>query len=303
MPPRYEVRAKDRIRKWLPKYVEVLQQASQRGISEEDTSTIVQSMLVDLLGYDRFREITGQYAVRGRWADWAVKVDDAIHFFVEVKPLGAKLREKDLFQVVSYSRQHNLEWAVLTTADVWQCHHVASGQEPEEFFEVRLLDPNQPASEHVDHLHLLTKEASRRGALQERWVQSQCFRPERLGRLLLSEDVLAAVRRALHRENPGKRVEIRDLREALARGVIRGDLYEAVMQAPGEEGDRKPQRKPAAGVADNEPRAQLSPENVQERRRQAGAKAAETRRRQSEARRHAAVEDLPSRETGDSTAE
>jgi hypothetical protein len=222
--------------------VEVLQQASQRGIAEEDTSTIVQSMLVDLLGYDRFKEISGQYAVRGRWADWAVKVDDAIQFFVEVKPLGAKARDRDLFQVVAYSRQENLEWAVLTTGDLWQCHRVASGQEPEEFFEVRLLDPSFSVDDAVDRLYLLSKEASSRGALQERWAQRQCFRPEKLGRLLLSDDVLTALRRILRRDNPGQRIEVANLREALARGVIRGDLYDAIMQTPGDDSSQRRRR-------------------------------------------------------------
>ena len=302
MPPRYEVRAKDRIRKWLPKYVEVLQQASQRGISEEDTSTIVQSMLVDLLGYDRFREITGQYAVRGRWADWAVRVDDSLHFFVEVKPLGAKLREKDLFQVVSYSRQHNLEWAVLTTADVWQCHFVGTGQEPEEFFEVRLLDPNQAQDEQVHRLYLLTKEGCCRQVLQEEWVQSQCFRPERLGRLLLSDPVLAAVRRELHRESPGRRVDVGCLREAFARGVIRGDLYDQVTQASDVQGERRPRRKRTAITADGQTGAQ-SPSDDSEKRQQAGRKAAETRRRRRESEGHATTGETAAQEPKDSGSE
>lgn len=242
MPSKSEVKAKERIRKGLTNYVEILGQAAQRGISEEDTSTIVQSMLVDLCGYDRFREITGQYAVRGRWADWAVKVNDNLHFFVEVKPLGSKLREKDLFQLVSYSRQYAIEWTVLTTGDVWQCHHVANGQEPEAFFEVRILDPNQPIEEKIDALYLLTREASSRGELQERWAEAACFRPERLARLLLSEDVMSALRRAVHRETPGRRVDACDLREAVIRGVMRGDLYDAITQTPTPEPSHRPRK-------------------------------------------------------------
>jgi len=36
--------------------------------------------------------------------------------------------------------------------------------------------------------------------------------------------VLGTIRRVVHRENPGRRIEVDDLREALLRGVIRGDL-------------------------------------------------------------------------------
>jgi hypothetical protein len=232
MPPKFEIKAKDRIRKGLDRYTEVLRQATQRGITEEDTSTIVQSMLVDLLGYDRFSELTGQFAVKGRWADWAVRVDDTLNFFVEVKALGSKLREKDLFQVTSYSRQHSLEWAILTTGDVWECHRVASGQDCQEFFEIRILDPTQSTEEKVDHLFLLSREGFTKGALQERWTQTECFRPEKLGRLLLSDEVLTALRKLVHRDNPGRRVDLQALRDAVARGVIRGDIYTAVLDTP-----------------------------------------------------------------------
>jgi len=224
MPPQFELKAKERIRKGLLVYREILQHALARGVTEEDTSTIVQSILVEVLGYDRFQEISGQYAVKGRWADWAVKVNDATLFFVEVKPVGTKLRERDLFQIVGYSRQQELEWTVLTTGDVWECFRVATGHEPEEFLEIRLLDASQDEAEIIEHLYLLSKEGFTKGALQEHWGKDECFRPERLAAVLLSDDVLGTIRRVVHRENPGRRIEVDDLREALLRGVIRGDL-------------------------------------------------------------------------------
>lgn len=121
-----------------------------------------------------------------------------------------------------------------------------------------------------------------RQVLQEEWVQSQCFRPERLGRLLLSDPVLAAMRRELHRESPGRRVDVCDLREALARGVIRGDLYDLITQTPDGQGDRKRRRGNAVGDAETQTGAPTSPESVHEKRRQAGRKAAETRRHRTE---------------------
>jgi hypothetical protein len=228
MASRRELRTKDRIRKGLPRYSGILSQAMQRGISEEDTSTIIQSMLVDILGYDRFEDITGQFAVRGKWADWAVRCGDTLHFLVEVKSLGAKLRERDLFQVVSYSRQYGLEWTVLTTGDVWQCHRVPGGEDAEQFFEIRLLDPSQSEEEKVECFYLLSKDGFARAAIQEQWQKAQCFRPLALARILLSEEVLRAVRRALRREHPGRQIDVPDVKAAITRSVIRGDLYTAL---------------------------------------------------------------------------
>ena len=264
MARRFEIRSKDRIRKGLPRYASILSQAMQRGISEEDTSTITQSILVDILGYDRFQDITGQFAVRGKWADWAVKSGDTLHFLVEVKSLGSKLREKDLFQVVSYSRQYNLEWAVLTTGDVWQCHRIPGGQDPEQFFEIRLLDTNQSDDEKVAYFYLLSKDGFARDAIQEQWRRAECFRPLALARVLLSDEILRAVRRALRRDNPGRSIDVADVKAAITRSVIRGDLYDSLQTEGPEVVSPKPNRRSkgkrgsAAGSAPPVPRASLA---------------------------------------------
>jgi len=264
MARRLEVSTKDRIRKGLPRYAGILSQALQRGISEEDTSTITQSILVDILGYDRFQDITGQFAVRGKWADWAVKSGDTLHFLVEVKSLGSKLRERDLFQVVSYSRQHNLEWAVLTTGDVWQCHRIPGGQDPEQFFEIRLLDTNQSDDEKVEYFYLLSKDGFARDAIQEQWRRAECFRPLALARILLSDEILRAVRRALRRDNPGRTIDVADVKAAITRSVIRGDLYDSLQTERPEVVSPKPNRRskgqlgPAAGSVPPVPRASLA---------------------------------------------
>ncbi|MHB1001173.1 MAG: hypothetical protein ACYC27_18170 [Armatimonadota bacterium] len=249
MPPKFEERAKERIRKYIDRYIPILQAASQRGISEEDTSTIVQSMMVDILGYDRFSELTGQFAVKGRWADWAVRVDDNLYYFIEVKSLGTKLRDKDLFQVTSYSRQHSLDWAILSTGDIWECHRVASGQDTEEFFSIKMLDESQPIDEKINYFYLLSREAFSKGILDESWSQRECFRPDKLVSLILSDEIISTLRKLVNRDNPGKRIEVDMLRDAVARNIIRGDLYvasQSLNAVPVEESPKKSKaRKPA----------------------------------------------------------
>lgn len=239
MPPKFEIKAKERIRKGIERYQDVLRQAAQRGINEADTSTLVQSMLVDLLGYDRFSDLTGQFATKGRWADWAVKLDDNLGFFVEVKVLGSKLRDKDLFQVTSYSRQHDLEWAILSTGDVWECHRVAGGQDTEEFFEIRMLDSCQSVEEKIEQFYLLSKEGFSKGAIREKWIENQSFRPEKLAQMLISDDVLNTLRKLVHKDNPGNRVQIDALKQAVLRGVIRGDLNVSSSESAQKDAPRK----------------------------------------------------------------
>jgi hypothetical protein len=259
MPPKYELKAKERIRKGLQRYGAILQDGAQRGLNEAETSDIVHAMITELLGYERFREVRAEYMTKGHAADWAVHIGDDLKFFVEVKPLGTKLGAKDLFQVVAYSKQgRDLGWAVLTTGDVWQCHRVAAGADEEMFFEVRVLDAAQPLDDKVGRLYLISKEAYSRDALQSEWEQRECYKPERLARVLLSDEVMRIVRRIVKRENPGRRVGDTELREALARGVIRGDVYAATETAPARSRKRKAKQQPHP-ASDSPPEAQSAP--------------------------------------------
>ena len=230
MAPKYEVKAKDRIRKGIAKYTPILTRACEQGANEANTSAIVHAMLAELLGYDRFFELSGEYEVKGRWADWAVRVDNTLWFFVEVKPVAARLRDRDLFQVVAYARQYDLHWAVVTNGHTWQCHRIASGQDTESFFEIRLLDAEQPAREKVNQFFLLSKEGFSRDALTDAWRESQRLRPDYLAKLLLSDSVLTEMRRLVHRDHKGRRLHKAELRDALSRHVVRGDLVDIIRE-------------------------------------------------------------------------
>ena len=63
MAPKYEVKAKDRIRKGIAKYTPILTRACEQGANEANTSAIAHAMLAELLGYDRFFELSGEYDV------------------------------------------------------------------------------------------------------------------------------------------------------------------------------------------------------------------------------------------------
>ena len=236
-----EADVKERIRKHLPRITRVIEQKRQRGITEDDTATIVQSILTEMLGYDAFEHLTKEYKIKGHYADIAVRDGDSLWYFIEIKALGTRLHENHLFQVVSYSVQHELPWAVLTTGDVWQCYRVAKTQGAAPFLEVTLSDPGQPLQQKAELLYLLSREGFRRGLLAERWAQAECFRPLNLARLLLSDEVITIVRRCLRREHKGRSITPDELREALVRGVLRGDLGEDLSKAV-KSGPKRPRK-------------------------------------------------------------
>ncbi|RKY02189.1 MAG: restriction endonuclease subunit R, partial [Spirochaetes bacterium] len=131
MPPKYEINAKNRIKSFLKKFGDIIKKAEDSGFNESDTRTLVLEVLTSALGYDKFFEITSEFEIKGRYADFAIKLDNKVKFFIEVKAIGSKLLERDLFQILSYSTGHNLQWMILTTGRIWKCYHITRGNPPE----------------------------------------------------------------------------------------------------------------------------------------------------------------------------
>ncbi|RKY69843.1 MAG: hypothetical protein DRQ24_10255 [Candidatus Latescibacterota bacterium] len=228
MPPKYEIKAKNRIRQKLKKFPDIIQRAESEGFNESDTRTIVKEILSEVLGYDKFFEITSEFEVKGHYADFAIKLDGKVKFFIEVKAIGSKLSERDLFQIQSYSASHNLPWMLLTNGRIWRCYHLSAGSPPsvELVFELDLLHI-EDIEDVVDKFFLISKEAIWKDRLSEYWEVAKATSPETIASCLFCDKVLNEIRKEIKRET-GQNVEIATIADILATQVIRGNLAEQV---------------------------------------------------------------------------
>ena len=59
-----------RITTHLKKFQSILAGLQKRDVSEADTVTVINDMLFEICGYDKYLHITSQYAIRGTYVDW-----------------------------------------------------------------------------------------------------------------------------------------------------------------------------------------------------------------------------------------
>src|SRR3954466_12951335 len=88
---KWEVAARERVRSSLKGFVKPLQDMLGRDANEGDTRLIVTDLLCDVLGYDKFEDLTTEYMVRGEFADYGVRIDKQMTAFIEVKRASTKL--------------------------------------------------------------------------------------------------------------------------------------------------------------------------------------------------------------------
>ena len=221
-------KVRERLVAGLKRFVPVLEQQRTRDVSEADTVTVVKDVMSELLGYDKYSELTSEFAIRCTYCDLAVKVDDKLVQLIEVKAIGTALDDRHVKQAVDYAANQGVEWVVLTNGITWRLYHVLFAKPIDKRLLVEMdlttLDPRK--DESLDLLYLFTKEGFKKGAHLELRDQQDATNRFMVAALVLHNDnVLAAVRRELRRI-VGVLVDEEAIARVLRDEVIKRDTLE-----------------------------------------------------------------------------
>jgi predicted type IV restriction endonuclease len=216
--PKWETNAKSRISVALKKLTKPTLLMKEKDALEADTRHLVTDILVDALGYDKYENLTAEFAVKGDFADYGIRIDKQLQAFIEVKRVSQKLSASHLRQVESYALKEGVQWAILTNAQVWQAYHVTpvKGQQSEVtlIFEVDILDETLKPSAKADLLFLISKEGLSKGRLSDYLSAQNAVSPKTLKPIFLSDDVLAAVKKEIKKKTKHN-IDTKDLKNAV----------------------------------------------------------------------------------------
>lgn len=218
----------ERIKTESKKYQKVLLDAVARDINESDTVIIIRDMLSDLFGYNKYTDITSEYAIRGTYCDLVVIVEGKKHFVIEVKAIGLPLKENHLKQAIGYASNEGLDWAVLTNGASWQIYKI-SFQKPIDYelvFSFDFLNMDIKDSRCLEMLYLLSKEGITKSAIEEYHIQNQAMNRYAIAALLLNETVISTLRRELKRIHTDVKIAPERLHEIILNDIIKRDIIE-----------------------------------------------------------------------------
>jgi len=193
---------RDRITSNLRRLLPVLEQQRIRDVSEADTVTLVKDLLSEVFGYDKYADLTSEYAIRGTYCDLAVKIENKLTLIVEVKAIGMQLDDRHIKQAVDYASNQGIEWVILTNAAVWKLFHVIFSKpiDKRQVAELDLFGIDLKREACLETLYLFTKEGVKKGAhidLRDRQDATSRFLLAAL--LIGNESVLGIIRRELRR--------------------------------------------------------------------------------------------------------
>ena len=224
----------DRAKGSLRRYQKILESARARDVNESDTCVILTDFLGDVLGYDKYTEVTTEFSIRSTFCDLAIKVGGRVQFLIEVKSAGTDLRDNHLRQAIDYAANQGIEWVLLTNGVVWQAHRVRFEQPiaNDLVFTVDLLEPDAKPAATLEKLYPISREAAGGTEINHYWQRKEATSRYVLAQLLLDKSVLSLVRRHLRKQFAGLRIteeQIADLMraEVLKRDVLEGDRASA----------------------------------------------------------------------------
>lgn len=221
-------RLAERLIAGIKKYQPILAGAKARDVGETDTVTIVKDMLADIFGYDKYSELTSEYAIRGTYCDLAIKLDGKLSTLIEVKAIGLELKESHVKQAVDYAANQGVDWVLLTNGIHWRVYNILFTRPitQELVVEIDFMVLNPKAETDIELLYLWCKEGWQRSALGEFHTQKQALSRFFLGAMILSESVLELVRRELRRVSPDVKIDIEQIKAVLVNEVVKREVME-----------------------------------------------------------------------------
>jgi len=254
MPP-IPKRIEEMLTEGLKRFQPILSSAKTRDVNEADTVVIATDVLADVFGYDKYSEITREYAIRGTLCDLAIKLDEQPRLLIEVKAIGLELKDAHVKQAVDYAANKGIEWTVLTNGARWKVYRVTFGKpiDQELIIDLDLLTLNAKTHGHIEMLYPLSRDGLVKSALLEYHTQRQAMSKFSLAALLLCEPMLKTIRRELRRFSPGVSIETEDIKIALMEDVLKREVVEG---EKAEEARRRLQRLLRKQLRASQPRSE-----------------------------------------------
>lgn len=230
-------KVKDRIAMGLKRYQPILTRARDQDINESDTVTILMDVLSDIFGYDKYTEITSEYAIKHTYCDLAIKLDNTPRILIEVKAAGLDLKSQHIKQAVDYGSNSGIDWVILTNGVSWKIYKIifAKPIDTELVYEFDLTSMSAKKSSDLEQIYCLTREAmtksSKASFLEDYHTQKQLLNKFTIGQTLLSDPVLDAVKKVLRKMGADSKISTEEIYDIIAGEVIKREILDAEKSA------------------------------------------------------------------------
>lgn len=227
IPAKVSKRLVDGIKRFKP----IVSKARDKDVNESDTVTIIADILSEVFGYDKYTEITSEFAVKKTFCDLAISLDGTPRLLIEAKAAGLNLKEQYIKQAVDYGSNSGIEWVVLTNSVQWMVYKIIFGKpiSSELVYSFDFTQVNPKNESELELLYYLTKEAlskSGKASLDEYRTHKQILNRFVISQVLLSAPVLDAVRKTIKKISPDAKGTNEEIYKIINEEIIKRDVLD-----------------------------------------------------------------------------
>ena len=224
-------KAKERFLTGLKKFQPILKKAKDKDINESDTVTIVSDMLCDVFGFDKYSEITSEYAVKKTYCDLALEVNGTVCLLIEVKAAGLALKDDFVRQACDYGANSGVEWVALTNGVSWRVYKIIFSKpvEKELIYDFDFTELSAKKQTDLEMLYYLSRESIAKATnnlLEEFAAQKQIMNHFLIGQLITTEPILDAIRKQIKKISPETKATSEEIQTIIITNVLKRDVFE-----------------------------------------------------------------------------
>lgn len=224
-------KVKNRLVEGMKKFKPIVTKAKDKDVNESDTVAIIMDILSDVFGYDKYSEITSEYAIKKTYCDLALKVNGQPAILLEAKAAGLNLKEQHIKQSVDYGSNSGIEWVILTNSVQWMIYRIIFGKPvvAELVYDFDFTQINTKKESDIELLYYLTKEAmskAGKASLDEFHMHKQVVNKFVVAQTLLSEPVLDSVRKTIKKIAPEAKGTNDELYRIIIDEIIKRDVLD-----------------------------------------------------------------------------
>lgn len=227
IPAKVNKRLVDSVKRFKP----IVLKARDRDVNESDTVAIIMDILYEVFGYDKYTDITSEYAIKKTFCDLAIKLDGQPRLLIEAKAAGLNLKEQHIKQAVDYGANSGIEWVILTNSVHWMVYKIQFGKpvSSELVYEFDFDQLNTKKDSDIELLYHLTKEAmskSGKASLDDFYSHKKVLNKFVISQLLLSEPVADAIRKTMKKLYPDTKCTNEEIVRIIEDEIIKRDVLD-----------------------------------------------------------------------------
>lgn len=227
IPVRVSKRLVDGVKRFKP----IVIKARDKDVNESDTVAIIMDILSEVFGYDKYTDVTSEYAIKKTFCDLAIKLDGQPRLLIEAKAAGLALKEQHIKQAVDYGSNAGIEWVILTNSVRWMVYRIHFGKpvSSELVYEFEFDQLNTKKESDLDLLYHLTKEAmskTGKASLDDFYSHKKVLNKFVVSQLLLSDPIADAIRKALKKIYPDTKCTNEEIIKIIEDEIIKRDVLD-----------------------------------------------------------------------------